>query len=64
MGRSTDPPFLMATPDASTPASADRSLRGLLFLLATIAGVSVANIYYNQPLLDNFRSSFPSSGWL
>ena len=43
------------------PASADRSLRGLLFLLATIAGVSVANIYYNQPLLDNFRHSFPAS---
>ncbi len=65
MGRSTDPPSLMATPDASSSASADRSLRGLLFLLATIAGVSVANIYYNQPLLDNFRSSFPgSASWV
>ncbi|CAE6707077.1 putative transporter [Paraburkholderia domus] len=52
----------MSTSDASTPATADRSLRGLLLLLATIAGVSVANIYYNQPLLDDFRQSFPNSG--
>lgn len=51
----------MSTSEASTPASTDRSLRGLLLLLATIAGVAVANIYYNQPLLDNFRQSFPSS---
>lgn len=51
---------LMSTSNASTPAS-DRSLRGLLLLLATIAGISVANIYYNQPLLDNFRQSFPAS---
>jgi predicted MFS family arabinose efflux permease len=52
----------MSASDASTPASADRSLRGLLLLLATIAGVAVANIYYNQPLLDDFRKSFPNSG--
>ncbi|MGG1944106.1 MFS transporter [Trinickia sp. NRRL B-1857] len=32
--------------------------RALLLLLATIAGVSVANIYYNQPLLDRFRETF------
>jgi predicted MFS family arabinose efflux permease len=55
----------MSSSDASTPspssASADRSLRGLLLLLATIAGVAVANIYYNQPLLDDFRQSFPAS---
>ncbi|MGP8438373.1 MFS transporter [Paraburkholderia fungorum] len=51
----------MSASEASTPASTDRSLRGLLLLLATIAGVAVANIYYNQPLLDNFRQSFPSS---
>ncbi len=49
----------MSTPDTSTPP--DRSLHGLLLLLATIAGVSVANIYYNQPLLDDFRKSFPQS---
>ncbi|MBN3846863.1 MULTISPECIES: MFS transporter [Burkholderiaceae] len=56
----------MSTPDASTsaPASA-RSLRGLLLLLATIAGISVANIYYNQPLLDNLRQSFPGgASWV
>ncbi|WP_176059713.1 MFS transporter [Paraburkholderia sp. BCC1876] len=55
----------MSTPNPSSPATADRSLRGLLFLLATIAGVSVANIYYNQPLLDNFRQSFPAgASWV
>jgi len=55
----------MSTSNASTPASADRSLRGLLLLLATIAGVAVANIYYNQPLLDNLRHSFPdSASWV
>ncbi|HEY3596517.1 MAG TPA: MFS transporter [Paraburkholderia sp.] len=53
----------MSTPDTS--ASSERSLTGLLLLLATIAGVSVANIYYNQPLLDDFRKSFPhSASWV
>jgi predicted MFS family arabinose efflux permease len=33
--------------------------RSTLLLLATSAGLSVANIYYNQPLLDSFRQSFP-----
>ena len=50
---------------ASDHAPSDRALRGLLLLLATIAGVSVANIYYNQPLLDGFRQSFPlSASWI
>ena len=54
----------MSTP-ASDHAATDRSLNGLLLLLATIAGVSVANIYYNQPLLDDFRLSFPqSASWI
>jgi hypothetical protein len=34
----------MSTSNASAPVSADPSLRGLLLLLATIAGVAVANI--------------------
>lgn len=55
----------MSTTD-SNPSSADeRSLRSLLLLLATIAGVAVANIYYNQPLLDSLRESFPhSASWV
>jgi predicted MFS family arabinose efflux permease len=37
----------------------------VLLLLATVAGVSVANIYYNQPLLDRFRQSFPhGASWI
>jgi predicted MFS family arabinose efflux permease len=51
----------MSTPHAHSSAPPDRSLAGLLLLLATIAGVAVANIYYNQPLLDDFRRSFPQS---
>ena len=35
--------------------------RATLLVLATIAGVSVANIYTNQPLLAAFRASFPQS---
>ncbi|CAG9266541.1 membrane hypothetical protein [Paraburkholderia caribensis] len=54
----------MSTP-ASDHTATDRSLNSLLLLLATIAGVSVANIYYNQPLLDDFRLSFPhSASWI
>ena len=29
----------------------------LLYMLAVIAGVSVANLYYNQPLLDIIRQA-------
>jgi predicted MFS family arabinose efflux permease len=57
--------LLMSTPDSTTAAADSQSLRGLLLLLATIAGVSVANIYYNQPLLDDFRKSFPAgAAWI
>jgi predicted MFS family arabinose efflux permease len=53
----------MSTSESSAPS--DRSLSGLLLLLATIAGISVANIYYNQPLLDGFRKSYPhSAAWV
>jgi len=38
--------------------------RTTLLVLATIAGVSVANIYTNQPLLAAFRASFPESAEL
>ena len=49
----------MSSPATATPAAAPLS-QTTLWLLATIAGVSVANIYYNQPLLDDFRQSFPA----
>jgi predicted MFS family arabinose efflux permease len=56
---------LMSTTESSSSATDDRALRSLLLLLATIAGVSVANIYYNQPLLDSLRGSFPhSASWV
>ncbi|WP_026736010.1 MFS transporter [Fischerella sp. PCC 9605] len=49
----------------STPAPSDRSLRGSLLLLASVAGAAIANIYYNQPLLDSFSQSFPQSApWI
>ena len=47
-----------------TPGQHPHYSRATLWLLATIAGVSVANIYFNQPLLDDFRASFPDSAWL
>ena len=52
---------LMSTSNASTPASADRSLRGLLLLLATIAGISVANIYLQPAAARRLPASFPAS---
>ncbi|CAG4892874.1 MFS transporter [Paraburkholderia saeva] len=55
----------MSTSDPSATDLSPAALRGLLLLLATIAGVAVANIYYNQPLLDDFRQSFPhSASWI
>lgn len=41
------------------------SLRGSLLILATTAGVAIANIYYNQPLLNSLRQSFPhDAAWI
>ena len=55
----------MSTSDSSATEPSPTSLRGLLLLLATIAGFGAANIYYNQPLLDDFRQSFPhSASWI
>ncbi|WP_025101416.1 MFS transporter [Burkholderia sp. A1] len=58
----------MSTPPSAipSPSAAHRHYsRGLLLLLATIAGVSVANIYYNQPLLGALRLSFPDgAAWI
>ncbi|WP_332309146.1 MFS transporter [Candidatus Burkholderia verschuerenii] len=52
---------------ASSPHPSDRHphySRVTLWLLATIAGVSVANIYFNQPLLGDFRATFAGSAYL
>ncbi|WP_042295660.1 MFS transporter [Paraburkholderia bannensis] len=55
----------MSTTPEHAPTGESQSLRGLLLLLATIAGISVANIYYNQPLLDDFRKAFPDgAAWI
>ncbi|MBX9686241.1 MAG: MFS transporter [Candidatus Obscuribacterales bacterium] len=35
--------------------------RGMIFLFATACGVSVANLYYSQPLLDTISSSFKTT---
>jgi predicted MFS family arabinose efflux permease len=51
-------------PPSTADASHSHYSRATLLLLAAIAGISVANIYFNQPLLDDFRASFPQSAWL
>src|ERR1700751_5820148 len=60
-GRPAASSRLMSTPAPDTPVTADRSLKSLLLLLATMAGTSVAHIYYNPPLLVRLRRSFPQS---
>jgi predicted MFS family arabinose efflux permease len=51
-------------PPSAADAPRSHYSRATLLLLAAIAGISVANIYFNQPLLDDFRASFPQSAWL
>jgi predicted MFS family arabinose efflux permease len=48
----------------NTKSAGSLRLSRLLFVLAMVAGTGIANIYYNQSLLDSFRQSFPRSSWI
>src|SRR5580700_10838121 len=50
--------------DSPTDSHHPHYSRAMLFVLATIASVSVADIYFNQQLLAAFRTSFPQHDWL
>lgn len=49
-------PMLSPSPSSGSPVW---PLQRLLTILAVTAGLAISNIYYNQPLLDSFRQSFP-----
>ncbi|MFC4812022.1 MFS transporter [Paenibacillus sp. GCM10023250] len=47
-----------ALPSAAAPGGTTALSRGLLLLMALSAGMTVANLYYNQPLLADIGRSF------
>ena len=44
-------------PDRGIPAST-------LLMMSAVAGLTVANLYYNQPLLEDIRTDLACSGTL
>jgi predicted MFS family arabinose efflux permease len=51
----------VTTSELRTDARQTRSLTVLTFVLATACGLTVANLYYGQPLLADFATSFQVS---
>jgi predicted MFS family arabinose efflux permease len=49
----------------TSPSPSEKSLHGSLGILAVTAGISISNIYYNQPLLAAIGKSFPhQASWI
>ncbi|HWU02127.1 MAG TPA: hypothetical protein VN222_05245 [Novosphingobium sp.] len=66
---STLRPHVRPAPAPSTNAAPVQKLTpALMWTMAAAAGAGVANVYYNQPLLDQIRASFGIStttvGWV